>query len=855
MKQILFELVVVLFVFQNLYSKTIKIPNDQPMIQVGIVSSSSGDTILVSPGTYYENINFNGKNIVLGSLFLTTGDTSYISQTIIDGNQQGCVVVFESGEDSTATLTGFTITNGYTFLDSHRGGGITCINSSSPRLANLIVSNNSVVGDGFDYGGGGISCLSGSFPKMENLQIKENTATNYASGGGIFCSDSSGIIISDSEISNNHSFYGGGLSLMNSSSSLNGVAIVGNRSNNGGGIYLNSSIIKITNSIIKLNVANGSLGGGGILALNYSEFSISNSQIIENKSIWEKSLGIGPLGDGGGIHLRDYSVATIEDCKINNNSSIVNGGGIYVIESTMIIKNSEIIGNNSKKGGGLYYYPKVGIEVLKNVIIENNFSITNGGGLATNQNLLIPEASGCSISLNKAKEGGTDIYMEVEDTNSIQSIYLDTVTVSNPDNYIISPIKNINLYYNHAIFQSVDQDLYVSPNGSDSNNGTSKDESLKTIRFALLVASADNFNHRTIHLAPGTYSASANGEEFPLYGRSYFSLIGEKADTTILDGENENSIIEWNNCNSVTLENFTVQNGFDEYKGGVSVSGIDIHLKNMIIKDNISEMGVGGLNLYNSDYVNLENLTIAKNISTRFDSSRSGGLYTFGVKNLSILNSIIVSNSPFNLQFNSFHLFSGGTSTVLIGYSNIEGGESEIIKDDSVFVHWLDGNIDTDPLFVGGNPFDYNLTDSSPCINAGTPFLVWEGDTLINLSPSEYIGEAPDMGALESDVLNSVEGEKILPTEFKLEQNYPNPFNPSTTIKYEIPDQVRNDNVLVKLKIYDVLGREVTTLVNKEQKPGNYEVKFDAKNLSSGIYYYRISSGSFVKTKKMILIK
>ena len=362
-------------------------------------------------------------------------------------------------------------------------------------------------------------------------------------------------------------------------------------------------------------------------------------------------------------------------------------------------------------------------------------------------------------------------------------------------------------------------------------------------------------NHRTIHLAPGTYSASANGEEFPLYGRSYLSLRGEKADTTILDGESEKNIIEWNNCNSVTLENFTVQNGFNEHKSGVSMSGIDILLKNMIIKDNISELGVGGLSLYNSDYVNLENSTIANNISNRYDSSSSGGLYAYRVNNLSILNSIIVSNSPFNLEFNSFPLFSGGTSRVLIGYSNIECGESEIIKDDSVFVHWLDGNIDAEPLFVGGNPFDYNLTDSSPCINAGTPFLVWEGDTLINLSPSEYVGTAPDMGALESDVLISVEGEDILPTQFMLEQNYPNPFNPSTTIRYSIPVVEPTRRVGCTLKIYDILGREVTTLVNKEHKPGNYAVTFNAKNLSSGIYYYRISTENYIKTMKMILIK
>jgi hypothetical protein len=88
----------------NLHSGTIKIPQVGTKIQAGIDISSNGDTVLVSPGIYYENINFSGKNIVLGSLFLTTGDTSYISQTIIDGSQQGCVVVFESGEDSTTVF-------------------------------------------------------------------------------------------------------------------------------------------------------------------------------------------------------------------------------------------------------------------------------------------------------------------------------------------------------------------------------------------------------------------------------------------------------------------------------------------------------------------------------------------------------------------------------------------------------------------------------------------------------------------------------------------------------------------------------------------------------------------------------
>ncbi len=101
-----------------------------------------------------------------------------------------------------------------------------------------------------------------------------------------------------------------------------------------------------------------------------------------------------------------------------------------------------------------------------------------------------------------------------------------------------------------------------------------------------------------------------------------------------------------------------------------------------------------------------------------------------------------------------------------------------------------------------------------------------------------------------------VEDNKVdLPEKYVLYQNYPNPFNPTTTISYEIPDQARNDNMLVQLKIYDVLGREVSTPVNKEQTAGIYQVQYDASNLGSGVYFYQIRAGSFVESKKMILLK
>ena len=82
-------------------------------IQKGIASTSDGDTVLVAAGTYKENINYNGKNIVVGSLFLTTQDTSYISSTIIDGGMTGEVVLFENGETRDAEMVGLTLQNGW----------------------------------------------------------------------------------------------------------------------------------------------------------------------------------------------------------------------------------------------------------------------------------------------------------------------------------------------------------------------------------------------------------------------------------------------------------------------------------------------------------------------------------------------------------------------------------------------------------------------------------------------------------------------------------------------------------------------------------------------------------------------
>jgi hypothetical protein len=104
---------------------------------------------------------------------------------------------------------------------------------------------------------------------------------------------------------------------------------------------------------------------------------------------------------------------------------------------------------------------------------------------------------------------------------------------------------------------------------------------------------------------------------------------------------------------------------------------------------------------------------------------------------------------------------------------------------------------------------------------------------------------------VSSRVTNGVgDAESSLPEEFSLSQNYPNPFNPSTAIMFSLSQKVR-----ATLRVYDMLGREVATLVDDERAAGNYSVIWDAGRHASGIYFYRLVAGDFVQTRKLMLVK
>jgi len=121
--------------------------------------------------------------------------------------------------------------------------------------------------------------------------------------------------------------------------------------------------------------------------------------------------------------------------------------------------------------------------------------------------------------------------------------------------------------------------------------------------------------------------------------------------------------------------------------------------------------------------------------------------------------------------------------------------------------------------------------DSSGYVYVGTSSGIWRrpvSDLIVSVNP----------------VTNRV------PTEFLLHQNYPNPFNPSTTIKFELPKSSE-----VRLSAYDMLGREVSVLVDERRDAGVHEVKFDGSRLASGVYFYRLQAGDYVASKKMLVLK
>lgn len=735
-----------------LLAQIIDIPNDYPTIQEGIDAANPGETILVNPGTYVENINFNGKNISVGSLYITTLDTSYISQTIIDGNASGSVVTFTSGEDAGALLSGFTIRNG----------------------------------DAAGSGGGGIY-IAESSPGLDHLKVINNTAG-----------------------------LGGGIYLGASSSALDDIIISGN-SGDGGGIACEEANPVMNNITISNNTAPHY---GGALYCVTSPAVISNSFFENNEA----------TNFGGAVFCWDTANISLENTIIRYNTA-EHGGGLSIFDSN---------------------------PVLKGVTVAHNTGTKTGGGLScTNSVPSFDNTDLCNVFLNKAAEGN-DFF-----TDGLLDIVLDTFSVMSSTDFYTSPLGNYTLTVSNAKKEQTAADLFVSPDGDDTNSGTTTDEPLKTIYQATSLILADSNQKRSITLMEGTFSTQTNGEEFPVNIPDYISLKGASASAVILDADSSAGVIEFLYNTSSRMSGLTLRGGGTKKGAGIYAVLSDLRIENVKLENNNAKYGAALF--FDECTSNINNVLIANNnatvnggglyfatseatINNATISSNSAGQMAGGIHNyrstLTITNTILWDDTPQELAFIS----SGGPDSysISLSHSTVQGGEEGIENPANDTIHWQEGNIEEDPVFVGAGADPFQINDTSPCVDAGTP------DT-IGLNLPEYdlaeevriFNDHIDMGAYEWNLFVGVDEPNF--TEQPALHIFPNPVNDRLTVS--VGTKVENS---VKVEIYTVSGTIIKGVEVNKINTGKQELSIHMQTLHRGIYFLRLQIGEEVLTRKVV---
>jgi len=414
-----------------------RVPQDYSTIQAAIDAAIDGDTVLVSENTYYENIRYRGKAIIVGSLYVIDGDTSHIARTIIDGSSStqpdsGSVVYFVNGEDTTSVLCGFTIQGGTGTLGTFNGnGGLVWYRSgggvfsfgAGARITHNIIKRNRVVAQ-VAYGAG--VHFENRNSSLRNAILEGNSITdNYlesATSSGYWGAGAGGVlagadvwvvgnIFERDTVAGNVGAEGGGLAIwaLDIGARLPSGYIAGNvfRPNivkamqtgaDGGGLLLMPMAdVLVQNTLFEGNSAtSGSSGwcsGAGMcvddqnITLHIRKM-IVNNQFLRNTIVWANGTG-----EGGGLMLNRTLTTVSGNIFRSNSSSGVNalGGGLMLAhitdEGTLVQKNqfidNQVQGQSLVEGGGVFLGDGQAI-VSANEIVRNMATGGNGrgGGIA-----------------------------------------------------------------------------------------------------------------------------------------------------------------------------------------------------------------------------------------------------------------------------------------------------------------------------------------------------------------------------------------------------------------------------------------------------------------------------------------
>ncbi len=416
---------------------------------------------------------------------------------------------------------------------------------------------------------------------------------------------------------------------------------------------------------------------------------------------------------GGGVYIRYVLNAFISNCKIKNNKAY-SGGGLFINHTNIIFENN---------------------------IISYNWGVRFGGGISIYGNDTVVQFS--EINLN-------NIYFNYSSTGSDISItevvppliiFVDTLTVSEPDYYYINPSHKYTFYGLHSKIEQIDQDLYVSSVGDDNNSGLTSEEPLKTISWAQTLIKRNDENPHTIYLAPGIYSPSLNNQKFPLNIKQGVNYVGTSPEEIILDAEEQTPFFRFfsqeNIYVSLTLHNLTLKNGNELPVSSAGAIDIyyqaDLNLDNVIVKNNSGGDAISLIANYQNQNpvlnVEIHNSLIKNNIPG-YDEGSGGGMSLHGHFNIPGNYNAKLINCEISGNHDNFY----NPQTGMGGAAGLYIGDNLIT--DVVNCTFGDNTLDySTGCVISVLNAELNIYNSILYNNDGHSFIIWNNEE-VNISHS-----------------------------------------------------------------------------------------------------------------------